>query len=242
MSTREILESSLDFDAVSKEFMPYVITKYWQLETIKRDWTKNYDYEIDYSDAVIQLNEKQLDLKEKVRDRVYSRLAEEYPFKFNFRAVETPLVDSAFEMIALRMKDDSTYGRLELKQVKFEEDSLFSILESYQISELIKCVERCDVSTTMSICSLGEETDLYEIYYNPVIYASYFKDSVVYISDYERFISTEDCMKLLAEDRNLDFEENYESLKNEVLENYYVSDSFCDSFPIKVEIDFEDIY
>ena len=242
LSTHEILESSLDFDAVVKEFMPYVITKHWQLETVKRGWTKNYEYEIDYSDAIIQLDEKQLDLKEKVRDRIYSRLAEEYPFKFNFNAVETQLVDSAFEMIALRMKDASTYGRLELKQIEFDEESLFSIFERYQMDNLISCVERCEISTTASIVSLGKDTDRYEIYYHPLIYISYFKDSVVYISEYERFISTEDCMRMLAEDRNLDFEENYESLKNEVLENYYVNDFSRDSFPVKVEIDFEDLY
>ena len=78
LDTYDFLESNLDFDTVAKDFMPTIISKYWPFETVKRGWTNNYEYEIDYSDAIVHLDENQLSLKEKVRDRIYSALKESF--------------------------------------------------------------------------------------------------------------------------------------------------------------------
>ena len=104
--------------------MPMIISKYWQFDTVKRGWTNIYEYEIDYSDAIIHLDENQLSLKEKVKDRIYSELTESFPFKINFSALETPLVDSAFEMIALSLRDADTYRDIMISEDRIDEESL----------------------------------------------------------------------------------------------------------------------
>lgn len=237
--TYEFLELNLDFDGVAREFMPMIISKYWQFDTVKRGWTNIYEYEIDYSDAIIHLDENQLSLKEKVKDRIYSELTESFPFKINFSALETPLVDSTFEMIALRLRDADTYRNIEISA---DEESFINALEYFSQIELVDCIKDYKMPITLSICSSQEETDRYKVYCHVMVYADFFDGSVVYTEEELKSVPTESYMRLLADERNLDFEENYESLRNEVLETCHDSRFLHHTLRSELEIDFEDLY
>lgn len=242
LDTYEFLESNLDFDAVAKEFMPMIISKYWQFETVKRGWTSNYEYEVDYSDAIIHLDENQLSLKEKVKDRIYSELTESFPFKINFSALETPLVDSAFEMIALRLRDADTYRDIMISEDRIDEESFINALECFSQIELVDCIKECKMPIMISIYSSQEETDRYKVYCHVTVYADFFEGSVVYTEEDLTSVPTEFYMKALADDRNLDLEENYESLRNEVLETCHDSRFLHHVLRSELDLDFEDIY
>lgn len=242
LDTYDFLESNLDFDAVAKEFMPMIISKYWQFETVKRGWTSNYEYEVDYSDAIIHLDENQLSLKEKVKDRIYSKLTESFPFKINFSALETPLVDSAFEMIALRLRDADTYRDIMISEDRIDEESFINALECFSQIELVDCIKECKMPIMISIYSSQEETDRYKVFCHIMVYADFFEGSVVYTDEDLKSVPTESYMRLLADDRNLDFEENYESLKEEVLETCHDSRFLHQTFRSELELDFEDLY
>ena len=242
LDTYEFLESNLDFDTVAKDFMPMIISKYWPFETVKRGWTKNYEYEIDYSDAIVHLDENQLSLKDKVRDRIYSELKESFPFKINFNALETPLVDATFEMIALRLRDADTYQDLAISQDKVDEESFINALEYFSQIELVDYIKDCKMPITLSICSSQEETDRYKVFCHVIVYADFFEGSVVYTDEELKSVPTETYMRLLADDRNLDFEENYDSLKEEVLETCHDSRFLHHTLRSELYLDFEDLY
>ena len=242
LDTYEFLESNLDFNAVAKEFMPAIISKYWQFDTVKRGWTNNYEYEVDYSDAIVELNEAQLSLKEKVKDRIYSELTESFPFKINFNALETPLVDAAFEMIALRLRDADTYRDMKISEDKIDEKSFINSLEYFSQIELIDYIKEYKMPITISIYSSQEETDRYKVFCHVEVYADFFEGSVVYTEEDLTSVPTEFYMKALADDRNLDLEENYESLRNEVLETCHDSRFLHHVLRSELELDFEDIY
>lgn len=242
LDTYDLLESNLDFDAVAREFMPMIISKYWQFDSVKRRWTHNYEYEVDYSDAIVHLDENQLSIKEKVRDRIYSALKESFPFKINFGAIETPLVDAAFEMIALRLRDSDTYQDIKISQDKLDEESFINALEYFSQIELVDYIKDCKMPITLSICSSQEDTDRYKVFCHVMVYADFFEGSVVYTDEELKSVPTEVYMRLLAEDRNLDFEENYDSLKEEVLETCHDSRFLHQTFRSELELDFEDIY
>lgn len=239
LDTYEFLESNLDFDAVAKDFMPMIISKYWQFDTVKRGWTHNYEYEVDYSDAIVHLDENQLSIKEKVRDRIYSALKESFPFKINFSAIETPLVDAAFEMIVLRLRDTNTYQDI---TISADEESFINSLEYFEQIELVDYIKDYKMPITLSICSSQEETDRYKVFCHVMVYADFFEGSVVYTGEELKSVPTESYMRLLADSRNLDFEENYDSLKEEVLETCHDSRFLHQTFRSELEIDFEDLY
>ena len=71
---------------------------------------------------------------------------------------------------------------------------------------------------------------------------TFFDGSVVYTEEELKSVPTESYMRLLADERNLDFEENYESLRNEVLETCHDSRFLHHTLRSELEIDFEDIY
>lgn len=242
LDTYDFLESNLDFDAVAKDFMPMIISKYWQFDTVKRGWTHNYEYEVDYSDAIVHLDECQLSLKEKVKDRIYSELTESFPFKINFKAIETPLVDAAFEMIALRLRDADTYRDIKISEDKINEESFINALEYFSQIELVDYIKEYKMPIVISICSSQEETDRYKVSCHVEIYADFFEGSVVYTEEDLKSVPTEVYMRVLADDRNLDFEENYESLRNEVLETCHDSRFLHHVLRSELKLDFEDIY
>lgn len=239
LDTYDFLESNLDFDTVAKDFMPTIISKYWPFEIVKRGWTKNYEYEIDYSDAIVHLDENQLSLKEKVRDRIYSALKESFPFKINFETAETPLVDAAFEMITLRLRDANTYQDM---KISADEDSFINALEYSSQIELVDCIKEYKMPIALSIYSSQEDTDRYKVFCHVTVYADFFEGSVVYTDEDLTSVPTESYMRLLADSRNLDFEENYESLRNEVLESCNDSRFLHYTLRSELDLDFEDIY
>lgn len=242
LDTYDFLESNLDFDSVAKDFMPKIISKYWQFDTVKRGWTSNYEYEVDYSDAIVHLDERQLSLKEKVRDRIYSELTESFPFKINFNAIETPLVDAAFEMIALRLRDANTYQDIKISEDKIDEESFINALEYFSQIELVDYIKEYKMPIAMSIYSSQEETDRYKVFCHVAVYADFFEGSVVYTDEDLTSVPTEFYVQALAEDRNLDLEENYESLRNEVLETCHDSRYLHHVLRSELDLDFEDIY
>ena len=242
LDKREFLESSLNLEVVANGFMPYAITKYWQFESVRKGWTKSYEYEIDYSDAIVHFDENLLALKEKVKDRIYSALEEACKFKVNFRSYSTSSVDTAVEAITLGLKATYMYEGLSLSQGKFDEESFMNALEYLSCSDLTKYMTNYDMRIPFAVYDALDDDSRYKIYSSITVYAEFLEGSVVYLDNYSRRVSTESIMQMLAEDRNLDFEENYDLLKNEVLETYPECKLLDVASPLEVELDFSDLY
>lgn len=243
LNTYEFLESNLDFESVSREFMPYLITKYWQSESIGKGWSKQFEFEIDYSDLVVHLNKDQLALKEKIKDRIYSTLEESCPFKVNLRMYDSSALDESLEMLTLRMRENNLNNSIDLNQGKFDEELLIKVMEYRSYDELLEYIKDCEMQIDLSIFSwLQDVTDVYKVNCRIRTIVEFVEGSVVYVESYSHRVPTEVCMKMLAEDRNLDFEENYDLLKNEILENYEECKGLDIMIPIYTEIDFKDFY
>lgn len=160
----------------------------------------------------------------------------------NFRSYSTSSVDTAFEAITLGLKATYMYEGLSLSQGKFDEESFMNALEYLSCSDLTKYMTNYDMRIPFAVYDARDDDSRYKIYSSITVYAEFLEGSVVYLDNYSRRVSTESIMQMLAEDRNLDFEENYDLLKNEVLETYPECKLLDVAIPLEVELDFSDLY
>ena len=112
---------------------------------------------------------------------------------------------------------------------------------NYKIGEdLEHVINDCDLKIVLSVFNDAYGTDGCAVWCQIYISGQYLDNSVIEVD--ERHVSIDQYLELVAEDRDLTLEENYESLKEEVLETFKVKDSFKAEVYLKVELDFSDLF
>ena len=234
----ELAEKYVDLTNLQLSFMSDFVFRHWPFDTIKRGWTSTYKFEVDFSDTIIPLDEEALKRKEIVRNRIISVLKEDCPFKANFERFNSSLVDTAYETLALGMKQN--YVNMDFTQGQFDEETFINGLE-YTIGENLESViADCSLDINLDVFNNAYGTDGCAVWCQIYLSGQYLDNSVIRVD--ERHVSIDQYLRLLAEDRGLNLEENYDALKEEVLETFKVEDAFKEEVYLKFELDFSDLF
>lgn len=234
----ELFEKYVDLTNLQLSFMSDFVFRHWPFDSIKRGWTETYTFEVDFSDTIIPLDEETLKRKEIIKDRILSALKENCPFRANFERFNSSLVDTAYETLALGMKQN--YIKMDFNQGQFDEETFINALE-YKISEdLERVITDCDLRIVLSVFNNAYDTDGCAVWCQIYLSGQYLDNSVIRVD--ERHVSIDQYLELLAEDRGLNLEENYDALKEEVLETFKVKESFKEEVYLKFELDFSDLF
>lgn len=238
MDAREFLEKYADFESISSHLMPYLIAEKWPFDSIKRGWTKTYKFQVDFSDTIILIDEDALKRKAIVKDRIISALKENCPFKSNFERFSSPLFETACEMIALDIYDG--YSNIDLSQGQFDEETFINALEYEVGSGLESLITDYVFNVNIDVHNSRHDSNNSSVLCMIVIKGKYLDNSVIKVDD--RHVPIDQYLELLAEDRNLDLEEDYDILKEEVLETFNVEDHFWEITYVESELDFSDLF
>ena len=238
MDAHEFLEKYADLESVAWHLMPYLVAEKWPFDSIKRGWTNTYKFIVDFSDTIIPIDEDTLKRKAIVKDRIIAALKENCPFKVNFERFHSQVVENAYEMIALNIKDSDLY--MEFNQGQFDEESFINAL-AYSIgSDLESLIVDCILDIDLDVKNSRRDSDNCEILCKILIKGKYLENSVISVDD--RHVPIDQYLEMLAEDRNLHLEENYDVLKEEVLESFKTEDRFWKNIYIEFELDFSDLF
>lgn len=234
----ELVEKNVDLTNLRLSFMPDFVFEHWPFDSIKRGWTKTYKFQLDFSDTIVQLDEEALKRKEIVKDRMISALKEHCPFKANFERFNSSLVDTAYETLALNMKQN--YTDMNFNQGQLDEETFINAL-NYKIGQdLESVISDCDLAIVLSVFNNAYHTKACAVWCQIYLSGQYLDNSVIRVD--ERHVSIDRYLELLAEDRGLNLEESYDALKEEVLETFKTEDSFKEEVYLKFELDFSDLF
>lgn len=238
MDAREFLEKYADLKSASSHFMPLLVAEKWPFDSIKRGWTKTYKFRVDFSDTIIPIDEDALKRKAIVKDRIVAALKENSPFKANFERFSSSLFETACEMIALDIYDG--YSNIDLSQGQFDEETFINALEYEVGSGLERLITDYVFKVIIDVHNSRHDSNNSSVLCMVVIKGKYLDNSVIKVDD--RHVPIDHYLELLAEDRNLDLEENYDILKEEVLETFGAEDHFWEITYVKFELDFSDLF
>lgn len=234
----DFFEKYADFYDIAMHLMPYLIVEKWPFDYIKRGWTKTYKFQVDFTDTIIPIDEDALKRKAIVKDRIIAALKENCPFKANFERFHSSVVENAYEMIALNIEDSDLY--MDFNQGQFDEETFINALEYSIGSDLESLISDCNLYIDLDVSNSRRDSDNCKILCKILVKVKYLENSVISVDD--RHVSVDQYIEMLAEDRNLDLEENYDVLKEEVLSSFEVKDSFWKNIYLKFELDFSDLF
>lgn len=234
----ELLDKHADFDDIARRLMSYLIVEKWPFDSIKRGWTKTYKFQVDFSDTIISIDEDVLKRKAIVKDRVLTALKEHCPFKSNFEKFHSPVVENTYEMIALDIKDSDSY--LDFNQSQFDEETFVNALEYKVGNDLESLITDYVLDINLDVNNNRRDSENCSIVCRVFVKGKYLDNSVIDVDD--RHVPIDQYLSSLAEDRSLDLEENYDILKEEILENFEAEDHFYEIIYIKFELSFSDLF
>lgn len=83
----------------------YLIENHWPFKQMARGWHKEYKFQLDISDAIIDLSKDLLTIKPRVKSRILSELNNACPAKIKFEDFGDERLDTFSETIALKQDE-----------------------------------------------------------------------------------------------------------------------------------------
>ena len=221
------------------ELTDYLIENHWPFKQMSRGWHKEYKFQLDISDAIIQMSEDQIQLKSKVKSRILSELNKACPAKIKFEDFGDERLDNFSETIALRLKEyiwDYDYN-LE----NFTDSTVIPMLD-YLLGDhyvYTSSVEHQHVSMTLD-CLDNKSAVQYSIECTVYLKLSY-DDDVDMICEDGYHLPLDEFIEEVARDRGLEGD-YYDQIKEEIFDTYVVKKGLYDDISFKVMIDFSDLF
>lgn len=141
-------------------------------------------------------------------------------------------------MIALEIKDSDSY--LDFNRGQFDEETFVNALEYIVGNNLESLITDYDLDINLDVNNNMSDSGNCSIVWQVFIEGKYLDNSVIEVDD--RHVPIDQYLSSLAEDRSLDLEENYDILKEEILENFEAEDHFHGNIYVRFELDFSDLF
>lgn len=222
-----------------RDLTDYLIENHWPFKQIARGWHKEYKFQLDISDAIIDLSEDQVQIKSKVKARILSELNKACPAKIKFEDFGDERLDTFSETIALRLKEyiwDYDYN-LE----NFTDSTVIPMLD-YLLGDHYVYTSKVDyqsVSLTLD-CLDNKSSVQYSIECNVYLKLTYSEDVDMICEDGQHYL-LDDFIDEVARDRGLEGD-YYDQIREEILDSYVVKKGLLDDINFKVVIDFSDLF
>lgn len=240
---RDVDIYDLDIDKFShndvRDLTDYLLENHWPFKQIARGWNKEYKFQLDISDAIIDMSEDQLQIKSKVKDRILSELNKACPAKIKFEDFGDERLDNFSETIALKLKDyiwDYDYN-----QNSFTDSTVIPMLD-YLLGDhyvYTSAVDHQHVSLTLE-CLDNESAVQYSIECKVYLELS-FDDDVDMVCEDGYHYPLDEFIDEIARDRGLGGD-YYDQIREEIFETFRVEKGLWDDVSFKVEIDFSDLF
>lgn len=217
----------------------YLMENHWPFKQMARGWHKEYKFQLDISDAIIQMSEDQEQIKSKVKSRILSELNKACPAKIKFEDFGDERLDNFSETIALRLKEYIWDYQYNLEN--FTDSTVIPMLD-YLLGDhyvYTSSVGHQHVSMTLD-CLDNKSTVQYSI--ECVVYLKLSYDSDVdMVCEDGYHLPLDDFIDEIARDRGLEGD-YYDQIKEEILDSYVVKKGLYDDIRFKVVIDFTDLF
>ena len=217
----------------------YLIEEHWPFKQMARGWHKEYKFQLDISDAIIDLSEDQVQLKSKVKSRILSELNKACPAKIKFEDFGDERLDTFSETIALRIKEYIWDYQYNLEN--FTDSTVIPMLD-YLLGDhyvYTSSVDYQHVSLTLD-CLDNKSSVQYSIECTVYLKLSYDGDVDMICEDgYHRPL--DDFIEEIARDQGLE-SDYYDQIREEILDSYVVKKGLWDDINFKVVIDFTDLF
>lgn len=222
-----------------RDLTDYLLENHWPFKQIARGWNKEYKFQLDISDAIIDLSEDQVQIKSKVKDRILSELNKACPAKIKFEDFGDDRLDNFSETIALRLKDyiwDYDYN-----QGSFADSTVIPMLD-YLLGDhyvYTSSVKSQNVSLTLN-CLDNQAEVKYSIECAVYLELSFDCDVDMVCEDGYHY-PLDDFIDEIARDRGLEGD-YYDQIREELFETFRVEKGLWKNVRFKVEIDFSDLF
>ena len=217
----------------------YLIENHWPFKQMARGWHKEYKFQLDISDAIIEMSEDQVQLKSKVKSRILSELNKACPAKIKFEDFGDERLDTFSETIALRLNEYIWDYQYNLEN--FTDSTVIPMLD-YLLGDryvYTSKVESQHVSLTLE-CLDNKSSVQYSIDCKVYLRLSYDGDVDMICEDGYHY-SLDDFIDEVAKDRGLEGD-YYDQIREEILNSYVVKNGLIDDLRFKVVIDFSDLF
>lgn len=221
------------------ELTDYLIENHWPFKQMSRGWHKEYKFQLDISDAIIQMSEDQEQIKSKVKSRILSELNKACPAKIKFEDFGDERLDNFSETIALRLKEYIWDYQYNLEN--FTDSTVIPMLD-YLLGDhyvYTSSVEHQHVSMTLD-CLDNKSAVQYSIECTVYLKLSY-DDDVDMICEDGYHLPLDEFIEEVARDRGLEGD-YYDQIKEEIFDTYVVKKGLYDDISFKVMIDFSDLF
>ena len=233
----------LDIDRFShndvRDLTDQLLEEHWPFKQMARGWHKEYKFQLDISDAIIDLSEDQLQIKSKVKARILSGLNKACPAKIKFEDFGDERLDNFSETIALKLKDyiwDYDYN-----QGSFTESTVIPMLD-YLLGDryvYTSLVDHQHVSLTLE-CLDNLSAVQYSIECKVYLELS-FDDDVDMVCEDGYHYPLDEFIDEITRDRGLGVD-YYDQIREDIFETFLVKKGLWDDISFKVEIDFSDLF
>lgn len=240
---RDVDIYDLDIDKFShndvRDLTDYLLENHWPFKQIARGWNKEYKFQLDISDAIIDMSEDQLQIKSKVKDRILSELNKACPAKIKFEDFGDERLDNFSETIALKLKDyiwDYDYN-----QNSFTDSTVIPMLD-YLLGDhyvYTSAVDHQHVSLALE-CLDNESAVQYSIECKVYLELSFDNDADMVCEDGYHY-PLDEFIDEIARDRGLEGD-YYDQIREEIFETFRVEKGLWKNISFKVEIDFSDLF
>ena len=222
-----------------RDLTDYLIEEHWPFKQMSRGWHKEYKFQLDISDAIIDMSEDQVQLKSKVKSRILSELNNACPAKIKFEDFGDERLDTFSETIALKL--DEHIWDYDYNLENFTDSTVIPMLD-YLLGDhyvYTSSVDHQHVSLTLD-CLDNELAVQYQIECTVYLELSYDDDVDMICEDgYHR--SLDDFIEEIARDQGLEGD-YYDQIREEILESSVVKKGLWDNINFKVVIDFTDLF
>lgn len=240
---RDVDIYDLDIDKFShndvRDLTDYLLENHWPFKQMARGWNKEYKFQLDISDAIIDMSEDQLQIKSKVKDRILSELNKACPAKIKFEDFGDERLDNFSKTIALKLKDyiwDYDYN-----QGSFTDSTVIPMLD-YLLGDhyvYTSAVDHQHVSLTLE-CLDNQSAVRYSIECKVYLELS-FDDDVDMVCEDGYHYPLDEFIDEIVRDRGL-VDDYYDQIREEIFETFLVKKGLWDDIRFKVEIDFSDLF
>lgn len=217
----------------------YLIENHWPFKQMSRGWHKEYKFQLDISDAIIDLSKNLQTIKPKVKSRILSELNNACPAKIKFEDFGDERLDTFSETIAL--KQDEHIWDYDYNLENFTDSTVIPMLD-YLLGDHYVYTSKVDhqhVSLTLS-CLKNESAVQYQIECTVYLELSYDGDVDMICEDgYHRPL--DEFIDEIARDQGLEGD-YYDQIREEILDSYVVKKGLWDDISFKVVIDFTDLF
>ena len=222
-----------------RDLTDYLIEEHWPFKQMSRGWHKEYKFQLDISDAIIDMSEDQVQLKSKVKSRILSELNKACPAKIKFEDFGDERLDTFSETIALKL--DEHIWDYDYNLENFTDSTVIPMLD-YLLGDHYVYTSKVDhqhVSLTLD-CLDNKSSVQYSIECTVYLKLSYDRDVDMICEDgYHRPL--DDFIEEIARDQGLE-SDYYDQIREEILDSYVVKKGLWDDINFKVVIDFTDLF